>query len=143
LEGFAAPLTGFQVLFVEDAAACRHPLRPQRPYTAVVAERVFVMHLPGKHIRQRFDASMRMAREADARLGGASDGQRQMIQQQKRIEQHQFLPADCAANMHPFGLLDIGGIHDDPDRTHFHRVILLRSHCRAASTSCSVREWPP
>jgi hypothetical protein len=79
---------------MHDAAPGRHPLDAAGAEQPRVALVVGVAHAAGEHVGHRFEAAVRMIREAGdvvARVVGS-----ELIEQQKRIERVEKLRADDA-----------------------------------------------
>src|SRR5215213_44712 len=69
---------------MENAAARCHPLHVARPHLTAVPETVAMLDGAGEHIRDRFDAAMRMPRKpCEIRVGIVVA---EIVEEQERIE---------------------------------------------------------
>ena len=83
---------------MKNAAPGGHPLHIARAHAAAIAEAVAVFHGAREHVGNRFDAAMRMPREAReirVRIIVA-----EIVEQQKRIELRRIAEAERAAQLH-------------------------------------------
>ena len=133
----AAARIAFRHLLVQDAAACGHPLDVAGAEVAFVPEAVAVRDGPGEHVRDRFDAAVRMPREPGEVILRVLVAE--VIEQQKRIELVGVAETEGTAELHT-GALESGTRLDDSfDRTNGHRSPLSYAATACGAVRRSVR----
>ena len=83
---------------VHDAAAGGHPLHVTGAQHSAIPQRVGVLDVAGEYVRDRFDAAMRVPREA--RLILARHVVPEIVEQQERVGLGRFSEPEGAVQMH-------------------------------------------